>query len=546
MAGLACAASVLRTCRHCPEEFRPTSDAMITETPQAEPVTPVAKTPHESGSHLRSDVGLSIRNALKLGMGLLGSWAVALGIRLALPRFLGIAPFGEFQFADSFTTAAFILMGLGVETYTRREIATRREHASEYLGGTLLLSTVIAAVVMLVSLVALRAAGKTDRVLTLVFILGIAQMLTNTNLLFAALLHSVGEVNELSALNVVSKLMYGAGITIALVSGYGVVGVAFAMLMSESLRFFSLGFLARKHVRLRFRVDAVALRKVLIASFPFFLGAVAQTMYSRVDISIMSFVTTDTEVGWYGAASTLAGISLLLSPLISWVLLPLTTRAALRSEAELMLVSRRAMELILVVAFPVSLFLGVGADYLITGAFGKAFAPAEMSLRILAPTFILTYASIVTATLLIRLERGWAVTWVSVAGMVLAPSLNLWLVPLCYAKFGAGGAGIGAAISLTGTELFTTGTMCYLLGKHAFDRRLVVALLKTFLIGAIVVGGDFVMMGWHIGIWRLLIDGVFYFGAVTLTGALDVRGGLALARSAIASRGNRGAKGAEA
>ena len=519
---------------------------MITEAPQVEPDTPVAEAPHESGSNLRSDVGLSIRNALKLGMGLLGSWAVALGIRLALPRFLGIAPFGEFQFADSFTTAAFILMGLGVETYTRREITTRREHASEYLGGTLLLSTVIAAVVMVVALIALRAAGKTDRVLALVFLLGIAQVLTNTNLVFAALLHSVGEVNELSYLNVVSKLMYGAGITVALVGGYSVVGVAVAMLASESLRFFCLGFLARKHVRLRFRVDAVALRKVLIASFPFFLGAVATTMYSRIDISIMSFLTSDTEVGWYGAASTLAGISLLLSPLISWVLLPLTTRAAARSEAELMLVSRRAMELILVVAFPVSLFLGVGADYLITGAFGAAFAPAEMSLRILAPTFILTYAAIVTATLLVRLGRGWSVTWVSVAGMVLAPSLNLWLVPLCFAKFGPGGAGIGAAISLTGTELFTTIMMCYLLGKLAFDRRLVVALLKTFLIGAIVVVGDYLMMGLHLGIWRLLIDAVFYFGAVTLSGALDVRGGLALARSAIASHGNRGARGAEA
>ena len=519
---------------------------MITEALLAEPITPVAKAPHESGSHLKSDVGHSIRNALKLGMGLLGSWAVALGIRIALPRFLGIAPFGEFQFADSFTTAAFVLMCLGVETYTRREIATRREHASDYLGSTLLLSSVIAAAVMVVSLLALRAAGKSDRILTMVFILGIAQMLTNTNLLFAALLHSVGEVNELSFLNVVSKLMYGAGITIALASGYGVVGVAFAMLASETVRFFCLGLLARKHVRLRFRLDVVALKKVLVASFPFFLGVLAQTMYSRIDISIMSFLTTDTEVGWYGAASSLAGISLLLSPLIAWVLLPLTTRAAARSEAELMLVSRRAMELILVVAFPVSLFLGVSADYLITGAFGTAFAPAEMSLRILAPTFILTYAAIVAATLLIRLERGWAVTWVSVAGMVVAPSLNLWLVPLCFAKFGHGGAGIGAAIALTGTELFTSGVMCYLLGKVAFDRRLVVALLKTFLIGAIVVVGDHVMIGLHLGIWRLVIDAVFYFGAVTLTGALDVRGGLALARGAIASRSNREAKGAEA
>jgi O-antigen/teichoic acid export membrane protein len=342
--------------------------------------------------------------------------------------------------------------------------------------------------------------------------------------------------------------MWGTGIAIALATGHGVHGVAIAMLASETVRFASLAFLARKHVQLKFRIDTAAMRKVLTASFPFFLGAVAQTIYSRIDVSIMSFLTTDTEVGWYGAAATLAGISLLLSPLISWVLLPLTTRAAMRSEEELMLVARRAMELILVVAFPVSLFLGVGADYLITGAFGVAFAPAEHSLRILAPTFILTYAAIVTATLLVRLDRGWGVTWVSVSGMLLAPILNIWLVPVCFAKFGAGGAGIGAAISLTVTELFTTGVMTYMLGMQAFDRRSVVALVKTFIIGAVVVVADYFMKRLNLGLgpWRLVIDAVLYFGAVTLTGALDVRGGIALARSALAGRSKRTPDGASA
>lgn len=513
---------------------------MITEPPHSEPVAerPSAQEP---AGHLTSDVGHSIRNALKLGMGLLGSWAVALVVRLALPRFLGISSFGELQFADSFTTAVFILMGLGVETYARRQVAARRDHASDFLGGTILLAGIIGALVMAIALFGLREAGKSTRILELVFILGIAQMLTNLNVIFAALLHAVGKVDGLSYLNVGSKLMWGAGIAFALATGFGLRGVAVAMLASETLRFVCLAFLARKHVELKFRIDIVAMRHVIAASFPFFLAAVAQTIYSRIDVSIMSFLTTDTEVGWYGAAATLAGISLLLSPLISWVLLPLTTRAALRSEEELMLVARRAMELILVVAFPVSLFLGVGADYLITGAFGQAFAPAEHSLRILAPTFILTYAAIVTATLLVRLDRGWSVTWVSVSGMLLAPALNIWLVPVCFARFGAGGAGIGAAISLTVTELFTTGVMTYLLGMQAFDRRSVVALVKTFIIGAMVVVTDYYMKHLNLGLgpWRLLIDAVLYFGAVTLSGALDVRGGIALARSAIAGRSSK-------
>ena len=78
-------------------------------------------------------------------------------------------------------------------------------------------------------------------------------------------------------------------------------------------------------------------------------------------------------------------------------------------------------------------------------------------------------------------EVGWYGAASSLAGMIVSPALNLWLVPVCFAKFGAGGAGIGAA---------------------------------------------------------------FYRRAVTLTGALDLRGGLALARSAIACRAKKVPSGA--
>lgn len=513
---------------------------MITEaTPLEGPAVPShpAGSPEPSGpGRMRSDVATSMRNALKLGLGLLGSWAVALVIRLSLPRFLGLQHFGELQFADAFTTTVFVVTGLGVETYVRKEIATRREHASDFFGGTMLLGLAIGIIVMVVALFGLRWAGKTPGVLELVLIMGIAQLLINLNVIYAALLHAVGNVNGLSYLNVGSKVLWGLGIVVAISMGYGVRGVAIAMLFSEIVRAVSLAVLTHRHVGLRMRVDRDACVQVIVSSFPYFLGAVAQTIYARIDVSIMSFLTSDVEVGWYGAASTLAGISLLLSPLIAWVLLPLTARAASNSEAELLTIARRAMEMVLVAAFPVSLFLWVGADILIPLAFGAQYAPAEHSLRVLAPTFVLTYAAIVSATLLVRMDRGWGVTWVSVSGMFLAPMLNLYLVPRCFAAFGQGGAGIGAAWSLTTTELYTSGVMTWMLGMQAFDRRSITALVKTFAIGIAVAFIDVQMRGLGLGAWRLLIDGVLYIAAVVLTGALDVKGGMELARAAIANR----------
>ena len=123
-------------------------------------------------------------------------------------------------------------------------------------------------------------------------------------------------------------------------------------------------------------------------------------------------------------------MTMLIVPLIGWVLLPLTSRAAARSEEELAKVSRRAMELVLVASLPVALFMYLSADVVVRLLFGDAFAPAAASMRLQAPVSVLTYAAIVSSSLLIRLERGWTVTWISVGGMILSPLLNLLLIPV--------------------------------------------------------------------------------------------------------------------
>ena len=148
----------------------------------------------EHGAALKSDIATSIRNAAKLGGSLLGTWAVALAVRLLLPRHLGPESFGAYQFADAFTTVTLIATTLGIETYIRKEVPPRPQHASDFFGGTALVA----------SLVGLDLAGKSTGVLWLVGMLGVATMLVNLNINVAAVIHTVGKVDGLSVLNVVS------------------------------------------------------------------------------------------------------------------------------------------------------------------------------------------------------------------------------------------------------------------------------------------------------------------------------------------------------
>jgi O-antigen/teichoic acid export membrane protein len=503
----------------------------------SEPGIADAATPSVSDSHeptLRGDVVTAVRNTLKLGASLLGTWAVGLAIRMILPRYMGPAAFGEFQFADAFTIVIMMTTTLGLDTYIRREIPLRREHASEFFGTTMLVSLGIGAGVLLIALPALYTAGKSPFILSLVLLMGLAQIAVNLSNNLASLLHGVGNVDGLAIQNVASKLIWGAGIAVAFALGYGARGVAVAMLASELIKLGGMYRLARLHVPLRLTRNWAMLRPVLTASAPFFFLALAQTVYSRVDITIMSFLTNDQEVGWYGAASTLAGISLLLSPLVGWVVLPLTQRAAARSHEEFILVSRRVLELVMSFAFPVTLAFYVGAPLLIPLAFGKAFLPSIPALRILAPTFVLTYAAIVGSALLIRLGRGWLATWISLGSMLLSPILNFIFLPRFAAHFGAGGAGMGAAFCLSLTELVAACAIMYSLGAEFVERRTVVVLSKTLLIGVAVAGMDHLLPLSDVP--RILVDGVVYLGACIALGALDVPQIVQLGRAALAER----------
>jgi O-antigen/teichoic acid export membrane protein len=484
----------------------------------------------EGTNSLATDVLQAVRNASTLGLSLLGTWAIALVVRIFLPRHLGPAAFGDFQFADSFTVTAFVLTGLGIETYVRKEVSTRSEHATDFFGGTALARFAISGLVMAAAMFGLALSGKPVAIRHLVFLLGIAQVLVTLNLTYGALLHAVGRVGGLSILNVVTKLLWGGGILIAFTLGGGVISVAAAMLASEAVRTAGLAVLTRRHMGLQFRVNLVATRRVVTEALPYYLATLAMTIYSRIDVSIMAYQTTSEEVGWYGAASTLAGMAMLVSPLIGWVILPLSSRAAARSREELRAVSRRAMELVLSASLPLSLFMYLASEVIVRTLFGAAYAPAVTSMRIQAPVFVLTYVTIVSGSLLVRVERGWAVTWISVAGMVASPLLNVVLIPMGLRHVGRGGAGAGAATALVITELATSVAMTWLLRGLAFDKRGVTAVSKTVVVCLAVVALDQLLM--PLGPARLLLDGAAYLVGVVAWQALDVRGATAFLRIA--------------
>ena len=156
-------------------------------------------------------------------------------------------------------------------------------------------------------------------------------------------------------------------------------------------------------------------------------------------------------------------------------------------------------------------------------------------MRILAPMFVLTYAAMVASTVLIRLERGWAVTAISLSGLGANALLNAFLIPACWRTFGRGGAGIGAAWALVATEAAVTALMLLLIGGRAFDRRSLSTMGKTALACLLALAAHRALAG--LGPARIAADALVYFGFIVAFKAVRIGEVVSLVRLASRHKG---------
>ncbi len=463
---------------------------------------------------------VAVRNAFILGGSLFATWTVALLVRLVLPRHLGPAHFGAFNYAETLAQTGFVFLGLGLGTYIQKEIPVRMRHASDFFGGVLVLRVALSLGLFAAMASMVRLQGRPYEVMRAVFIFGVSQLLVRVSNDMASLLHAARRVGRLAIVNIVAKVTWGTGISLALLMHTGLEGLALATLASEALRVLLLFGIARSQLVLRLRVDARAVYAVIAASLPYYVSAVAFTLYAKIDITIMAFVSNDEEIGWYGSAQNFSAVAMLIAPLINWVVMPQLSRAAARSDAELTHMLRRCIEWALGLSIPVSLFMSLGADIWVGYVFGPAFMPAVMCLRILAPIFALTYLAILTSMHLILQGRAWTVTGVSLAALALNAILNVSLISWAGRALGRGGAGAGAAAISVFTEALTVCVFGFLIGSRAFDRRSVAAVAKSVLACGAIVALDHA--GRSLGPARLVVDLAAYLLLVVLSGALRV------------------------
>jgi O-antigen/teichoic acid export membrane protein len=473
-----------------------------TPTPAIAPVDGVGETRNR-------EMGIALRNAIKMGGSLLITWTVAMIVKLHVPAHLGPIRQGHFGFAENFATMFFSTLGLGVDTHIIKEVAVRPRYASDIVGGVFALRAFLCVALFVAMGAALWFTGRSGEVFYAALIFGGSQVLLSGNATLGAVLQAVSKVGPAAVSNVLAKIIWGGGLLVGLHYDAPLAVLALPALVGEALRAVILTPATVKGTDLAFRIDVPETKKALVESVPYFVNGLALGVLSSLGMSVLEFIRKDErEVGWFAAVQNLGYLCMLLSPLLFWVVMPLLSRAQARSEDEGRLVFRRCLEGIIVAIIPVTVLISAGADFLVRSAFGAAYIPAHTGLSILSLVFIMTYANMMMAMNLIILKRGWSVTVISVCAVFVTAGLMFVFVPLGRHLIGEGGECAGAAAAVIGSEACTLVAMLTRFDRFPLDRRNLSSFAKSLAIAVfILVLNRFLL---PIGPVRLVLEGLLY------------------------------------
>jgi len=481
-----------------------------------------------------SKTRLALKNTAIQGVSQVATWTLSWILLVILPRYLGDTHFGKLFFAVSYGTIFSTLINLGVNTFLVKEVAIlrpvpgmgeaevarRRSGLHAMLSNVLTFKLGLAAAVYVVQSALIYVLPYDGATREAVLIVGLGTCLGAVTQTLGGAFQGIEYMLAPSAVLVVEKILITGGCALLLWHGYGLESVCWAHTGASAVSLIlSLGWLYRREP-FGLAWDAPTLRRIFVGGLPFLVWVVFGEIYIRIDVLMLSLMTSDAVVGWYGAAARLYGPLLFIPNILTTSIFPAMMRMGSDrlDEAAFSRASERLMNLVLFAAIPISAGTIAVANPLVRLLYGPGpFENAGPNLQVLAFSILLVCIDVVLGTALIARgkEKPWAL--MAVAAAVFNPLVNLWAIPLSVRLWGNGGLGAAAATALT--ELLMMFGALRLMPRGVFSRRNVFVGLKGCVLGAAMLA---LLRWWGTENLFLLIPAgaLFYLPLALLLGVL--------------------------
>ncbi len=377
-----------------------------------------------------------------------------------IARKLGTENFGKYSFALSLAYVLVILGEMGLPKMVVRELATHKEDVNKYIGDMTILRLITGLASMGVIMIVIEINSRAADSRLPLFLIGLSFLVfTGLRRFFDAIFQAFEVMKYQALVDIVDILLtFGVG-TALLFNGYGLMGVAFAMMAGATISM-ALDFiiLTRKLGKPEFTFDWFFWKKMALGALPFGIIGLITFLFGYTNTVLVSLVKDNYQAGLFSSAYRLIMAVAVIPATCMTVVFPFLARIGNSPTNRHREAIRLLVKYLSCLSIPISGLLVIEATQLISSLYGKAYVEAKPALWILAaiPLFSFTYIP------LIDLLNAHYKQRLNVIAIMLSAVINITLCLILAPLYGF----VGAAISTLVAEGILLLIMLFFSWKH--------------------------------------------------------------------------------
>lgn len=421
------------------------------------------------------------KNTLAIIAGKITQLLVGLIVIHYLAGYLGVEKYGIYTFVYAFVGSFMILTDVGINTILVRKISRDRDKSNILAGNALILKLFLSILTILVAYFLIYLLGYSYDTRLLVYIAGL-------NLLFSfrtayTVIFQVDLKNEFIVAFDILNTTLSAILTLAVIFLKGSLAQIFTVQLLSYLPGYMLSiYFANKRIKPELKIDLRLWKELVYESLPLGLAFVFSTIYTRIDIIMLSLMKGEVAVGIYGAGVALYNIIIIIPTAMAVTVFPLMSKFYKKDNQTMGIVYSKTFEYLMMVGLPLSIGTILIASRVIKLIFGTDFALSVLPLQILAVAGIIVFAENSMSPMLISIKRQKIWLMITFFGSAINVGLNLLIIPIL--------SYVGTAITTIVTHLFIAFASFYFVKKHTelgFKfRKPIVYLFCSIVMGGVV------------------------------------------------------------
>ncbi len=372
-------------------------------------------------------------------------------VAILMARYLSTEIFGAYETAFALTFSLVSFSEFGTSTIITKFGAIDKNKIEDYLGSALVYKLFLSLVIFPGAVLASVLFGYSQLILQLVMILVFFTAASSFINTFNSVFQARQRMSGIAVADLAGNFVFMAAAVIILVTLKSIRLVAFSRVAGGIATLVILIYFIRSLKLTKLRLNTRFLKKLLKGGLPFGLATLVSAWRLRIDIMLLSGISSEAEAGIFAASYRLLNFLLVFTISFSYALTPAAFASGSLSNKELADTCRRSTFAGLVFSVPAAFGIFFFGRIIVEMLFGTEYVPVQFPLEIL--TWFLPFLLIWSVAMngLWGAKKEYLVPVFLLAGLIVNIFMDLWLIPL----HGAYGAAIGALSALLVSTLLS-------------------------------------------------------------------------------------------